>query len=882
MAESSYSIEEVKRAMRNRWGFSVPQLSGISQAYFDGNHHSCPKCGEGKDRFRFTDKDGDGAVICTTCCPVKTGDGFASITWLTGKDFATVLRECAEWAGVSPAKGRNNNPKSAKSKSSSLESTPETPPPFFTPEDWSDILAGIWCMTKQGRGITTEALKSCGAQLGTHYREHVIGIPIYDSSNHPIGHCIYNLTGGTLRAGTGNDIQWVKIKTDWNKACGWIGTVDRLSTADIIWKVEGVSDCLALASVVPPTHAVITNPHGSEGDVGGEHSDAMVAQLANKTVHVIHDADHSGERGAKKWAAAICLVGAASVKIVKLPYLTTATKGKDIRDCLVDDNGSFKSLLELAANPAFTIDITTELAEELADKFANEIHEAVDDPHRLARLNLELYERYFPEAKIKFWKEQFYTWKPGRPFYRPISETELKSKLTAVIRSEFIRVNQEELKKYRAWKKSPDYEKRKDDGPPAVKKISAALVGNTMAAMASMCLISDSIEINTYVEFDAKTNTPTIRERRKWIGLKNHVLDITAFLAGDDEGNCLLPPTPNWFSTTCLPVAFDKSATCPKFERFLETSLEMDPERIKILQEWAGYCLTHDLSQAKFLILEGAGSNGKTVYLSALEALLGRANVSHINLENFAQRFGLVPTIGKLANICGDAGEIDRMAEGLLKAFTDGNPMTIDRKNLSAIEVTPTAKLVLACNNKPRFADRSEGIWRRMMIIPFTREIPEGERITGMKNVDYWEDSGELPGILLWALRGLARYNIQGRFTKSQVSERAANEYRSENNPARAFLKENMEIEPDGELKSSHIYGMYSHWCKSSGYRALSEQMFFKEVRRVFPNVEKKRTLEDKKRFYFYSGINFSTDEISGLPTSALDWPPKSDQRKFF
>ena len=92
-----------------------------------------------------------------------------------------------------------------------------------------------------------------------------------------------------------------------------------------------------------------------------------------------------------------------------------------------------------------------------------------------------------------------------------------------------------------------------------------------------------------------------------------------------------------------------------------------------------------------------------------LTALLGEHNVAHVPLELFGQRFQLTMTLGKLANIAAEVGDLDKAAEGVLKAFTAGDRMDFDRKGIPGIEAYPTARLVLATNNRPRFSDRSSG-----------------------------------------------------------------------------------------------------------------------------------------------------------------------------
>ncbi len=130
---------------------------------------------------------------------------------------------------------------------------------------------------------------------------------------------------------------------------------------------------------------------------------------------------------------------------------------------------------------------------------------------------------------------------------------------------------------------------------------------------------------------------------------------------------------------------------------------------------------------------------------------------------------------------------MDKAAEGFLKSFTSGDLMQFDRKFKPPIQTVPTARLILATNNRPRFSDRSGGLWRRMILIPFRITIAENDpgRVFGMDKPEWWEASGELPGVFNWALAGLDRLRQQDRFTQSQVCEQALADYRTENNPAR-------------------------------------------------------------------------------------------------
>jgi len=281
------------------------------------------------------------------------------------------------------------------------------------------------------------------------------------------------------------------------------------------------------------------------------------------------------------------------------------------------------------------------------------------------------------------------------------------------------------------------------------------------------------------------------------------------------------------------------------------------------LQEWAGYLLTSTNDLQRFLCLEGEGGNGKTVFFAAMEAMLGSDNVSHVPVENFGGRFDLGSTLGKAANICGDVGEIDQVAEGTLKQFTGGDSMFFDRKGIEPISARPSAKLMCAWNARPRFRDRSSGLWRRMLLVPFYYQVPKESRVLGMDSRSWWEKSGEVPGILNWAIEGLFRLRGNVDFTRSLVCEIAIGVYRNESNPASVFLSDNMDFDENEKrlLPSSEIYSLYQKWSNSQGLYPLNATHFFRELNRTFPKAEKKRA-SSGAREWGYTKIIFSVTEI--------------------
>lgn len=843
-ARPRIEVGELKAAASGRWREILISVAGLPAQALDGRHHACPRCG-GTDRFRFSDQDSSGSTICNQCG--NCGDGLAAVQKYAGCDFPAAVQRVADFLGLQPAK-------KAPSKNSL------NPEKYLEFLPWDQSAVARWCLRK--KPIKPEAIQAIGGRLAKYRRDYlVIALPIRGSQGEPVGWVLFNASGGKLPCWTNGTKQptWEKMKTTAGSKAGYLG---RIVDGPAAVKCEGPPDMLALLSCddLPADVSVITNANGAKEDP------IRLAWLckslgSGRRVLVVPDADKPGIEGATEvtsggrsrpgWAPAISR-HAESVRVVRLPYEISETAGKDLRDWL-QEGGTYQTLQSLPAD-------------EIDQQKIRPI-EADDDPHRLARVNLDRYGRHADGATLRYWRDQWYTWKPSRGCYRQIGDNEFRAKINAAIKEEFDRLNichQEESKKE----------------PEKTRKVNAALVSNVIAATASLpgVLIPSSVEQMTWL-----TPSGERLANHRYVAMHNGILDIEKAtdmvkraevgeeIRDEDFRQCLQPHSPQWFSEVVLPYDFDPSAECPRWDEFLRKNLEADGERIDLLQEWAGYLLLPDTGQQKFLVLEGEGSNGKSVYCAAIEAMLGRANCSHITLEVFGgDRFSKTQTLGKLANIAGDTGEIDKVAEGYLKSFTSGDVMFFDRKGISGVDCIPTARMMLACNNRPRFADRSQGIWRRMILCPFRVEVQQHEQVPNMDKHWWWEATGEMPGIFNWALIGLARLQRQGRFTRSKIVEEATADYKNEMNPARQFLMENVEFSESGMIRSTFLYEFYCRWIKESGYRSLGERQFFKEVKRIFPMCDRKKMGPREKRFYVYEKINFSQDEICGQETDDI------------
>jgi P4 family phage/plasmid primase-like protien len=442
--------------------------------------------------------------------------------------------------------------------------------------------------------------------------------------------------------------------------------------------------------------------------------------------------------------------------------------------------------------------------------------EAVTNPHRLAR-------EFLAGRPVRYWRDLY--WEYDGQKYVQVADKEMKALLTGHLERRFAEEYAVQVARYqrrlRAWQADP---RQKRPLPPRLMGVRAPLLRDVTLALNDEALLRGTVPMPCLLPQGITSD---------YLAVANGLLDL--------ENGTLRPHTPNWFSGVCLPYPYEPGAAAPQWLAFLQRNLEGDGDRIALLQQFFGYCLARTTDGQACLILHGLGANGKSVVLAVLRGMLGADNVATVPLEKFDQRFAMAQTLGKLANVCPEVGELDKTAEGTLKSYIAGDAMFFEKKNKDGFTAPPSARLVIATNNIPRFVDRSEGIWRRLLILPMTVQILDAERTAGMDKEAYWVRSGALPGVLNWALEGLRRLRAGGwRFTRPAACNAALEEHRRESDPARTFLLDYYEAAAGAEpIVAEELYLAYTLWCDRNGHRhPLNNISFGKQIRRLFSGAE--------------------------------------------
>ena len=271
--------------------------------------------------------------------------------------------------------------------------------------------------------------------------------------------------------------------------------------------------------------------------------------------------------------------------------------------------------------------------------------------------------------------------------------------------------------------------------------------------------------------------------------------------------------------TKQIGTRFDPAATCPQWESFLETVTGGDKELILFLQTAIGYTLTGLTSEQCLFFLHGKGQNGKGVFTTIIEALLGDySQTAPESLFVVNKNGGGIPNdlarlVGCRLSVAAELDESASFAESRLKSLTGSDTITARFLHKEWFDFAPTHKFWISGNHKPAIKGTDMGIWRRIRLIPFTVTIPEEKKDKRLTE----KLKSEMPGILNWAIAGCLRWQSEGLQVPSCV-KRATDEYRAAEDVVGQFIDE--ATAPHGEVTKGELHQHYLAWCDKSGIRS--------------------------------------------------------------
>ena len=282
------------------------------------------------------------------------------------------------------------------------------------------------------------------------------------------------------------------------------------------------------------------------------------------------------------------------------------------------------------------------------------------------------------------------------------------------------------------------------------------------------------------------------------------------------------------YMTKISPVVWDPEAECPVWEEFLEYAMQGSTNVIDFLHRFFGYCLTGISTEQVLLFMEGTGQNGKTTALLILMYIMGDYAIQGAPGLLMAKRGEAHPTeVADLEGVRFVANaEVEKgkpFAEVLIKQLTGSDKIRARKMRQDFYEFEPTHKLIIAANHRPIIKGNDEGIWRRVLRLPWLRKIE--------KKDPFFLDKlkAEAPGILRKLVEGCQQWQQDGLCPPAAV-QMATAEYREEMDLLAEFLEDCCEVAESLTVKKKTLYLTYTDWCEGFRQKPVGYNLFCRQL----------------------------------------------------
>lgn len=280
----------------------------------------------------------------------------------------------------------------------------------------------------------------------------------------------------------------------------------------------------------------------------------------------------------------------------------------------------------------------------------------------------------------------------------------------------------------------------------------------------------------------------------------------------------LEPFSPDHYYLAKIQTDYNPQATSPvitmpdgltwSFDSWLDELVDHDPVRLE--QMWQ--VITAALNPGRFynkcvIFYSQDGNNGKGTLGQVLKNIIGESLYSSVNIKNFGVRFRTQQLLGKILNIADEnpvGANIDEVDE--FKAAITGDDIQIEAKGKDAYPMQVRMLNIQMMNGALFTKDKSNSIYRRLLIIPFTHCF------TGVERPYIKRDYMNRTEVKEYILKRALEAPIVTEFITTKENEDALYQTKIENNTVYEFLDEMLPCFNWDVLPTKFLYDLYKAW----------------------------------------------------------------------
>lgn len=311
--------------------------------------------------------------------------------------------------------------------------------------------------------------------------------------------------------------------------------------------------------------------------------------------------------------------------------------------------------------------------------------------------------------------------------------------------------------------------------------------------------------------------------------------DPDPFLLGTPSGSVdlrtgqLHPARQGDMITRHTAVVPTEVADCPTWLRFLEETFCGNAEVIRFVQQFAGYALTGDTTEQRFIFGEGKGGNGKGVLVTTLLGILadygGTVAMETLTASKHDRHPTEIARLKGLRLVVASETEAGReWAEARIKLLTGGDKLTARFMRQDDFEFTPNFKLLVMGNNRPSLRNVDEAMRRRLIVVQFNNDVPREKRDPELPE----KLKAEWPSILRWMIDGCLDWQANRLVCPEDVLS-STDEYFEAQDVFGHWLQDECEID-QGNIyryaRSSDLSKNWTDYARANGEEAGTTKSF--------------------------------------------------------
>jgi P4 family phage/plasmid primase-like protien len=335
----------------------------------------------------------------------------------------------------------------------------------------------------------------------------------------------------------------------------------------------------------------------------------------------------------------------------------------------------------------------------------------------------------------------------------------------------------------------------------------------------------------------------------RWIQFKDTIYDL--------ETDKTFPATPEYFITNPIPYNMGETEDTPIMDKIFTEWVGV--ENKNLLYEIIAFCISNKYFIHRLFVLLGAGSNGKSKFLSLIRKFVGEKNVSSTELDTLLNsRFENTKLFKKLVCVMGETNFNTLSRTSLLKRITGQDLIGFEFKHKLPFDDFNYAKILISTNTLPQTTDKTTGFFRRWSIIDFKNEF--GEKLDILSTIP----EVEYNNLAKKCIKLLKELMVNNSFTNEGTIEERTKRYEERSNPICRFVKEQFERDINSEFAYWEFKDLFLSFLAENKFRIQNDTeigrgLVIEGLERYYKNIKK----EDgtKTTIRFIRGIKLKNDK---------------------